>query len=64
MDTEDVAAKPPIPEPVHLGDGVYASYDGFHVNLAVNHHNNHAVSLDPGVLRNLFEYARRCQGLA
>jgi hypothetical protein len=62
MDIEDVAVKPSIPEPVHLGDGVYASYDGFHINLAVNHHNNHVVSLDPSVMRNLFEYARRLSG--
>lgn len=55
---EDVSVKPPLPEPRHLGDGVYASYDGYHINIAVNHHNNHVVALEPSVMRALFEYAR------
>ena len=55
---EDVSVKPPRPEPRHLGDGVNASYDGYHINIAVNHHNNHVVALDPSVMRLLFEFAR------
>ncbi len=55
---EDVSVKPPRPEPRHLGDGVYVSYDGYNINIAVNHHNNHVVALEPAVMRALFEYAR------
>jgi hypothetical protein len=46
------------PEPQHIGDGVYVSFDGFHVNIAVNHHLNHVVSLEPSVLRSLDDYRR------
>jgi len=42
----------------HLGDGVYASFDGYHVNLAVNHHLNHVVALDTDVVQALVGYAR------
>lgn len=48
------------PEPQHVGDGVYVSFDGYHVNIAVNHHLNHAVALDPGALRGLIEFAKLC----
>lgn len=43
----------------YLGDGVYASFDGYHVNLAVNHHENHAVALEPQVLDALTRYVER-----
>ena len=46
-------------EPAYLGDGVYASFDGWHINLAVNHHENHAVALEPSVLEALNAYAKR-----
>jgi hypothetical protein len=42
--------------PQYLGDGVYASFDGYHVNLAVNDHRNHAVALEPAVLEALVRY--------
>ena len=41
----------------HLGDGVYASFDGYQINLAVNHHNNHVVSLDPEVFGALLKFS-------
>lgn len=43
-------------EPRYLGDGVYASFDGYHVNLAVNHHENHVVALEPEVIDSLNKY--------
>ena len=49
-----------IPE-TYLGDGVYASHDGYHVWLAVNHHENKVVALEPEVLKALVMYARRAQ---
>lgn len=50
-----------FPEPRYLGDGVYVSYDGYHVNIAVNDHNNHAVSLDPGVLQSFLKFSNEIQ---
>jgi hypothetical protein len=41
---------------IYLGDGVYASYDGYHINLAVNHHTNNVVALDPEVFKALIDY--------
>lgn len=41
----------------YLGDGVYASFDGYHVWLAVNHHQNKVVALEPRVMSALFEHA-------
>jgi hypothetical protein len=40
----------------YLGDGVYASHDGYQVWLAVNEPDNHVVALDPSVLIRLYEY--------
>ncbi len=41
----------------YLGDGVYASFDGYKIWLAVNDHRNKVVALEPQVLRALEEYA-------
>jgi len=40
----------------YLGDGVYASFDGYQVWLAVNHHENNVVALEPAVLTHLVQY--------
>ncbi len=37
----------------HLGDGVYLSYDGWQFWLAVNHHENRVVALEPMVAERL-----------
>jgi hypothetical protein len=47
---------------VYLGDGVYASYDGYQIWLAVNHHTNKQVALEPQVLAALLRYADRVYG--
>lgn len=47
-----------LPPAEHLGDGVYVSFDGYHLNIAVNDHRNHAVAIEPQVLANLIRYAR------
>lgn len=44
-------------ESTYLGDGVYASFDGYQIWLAVNHHENNVVALDPGVFAQLCKYA-------
>lgn len=43
----------------YLGDGVYASFDGFQIWLAVNHHENKQVALEPQVVKKLLAYADR-----
>ena len=40
----------------YLGDGVYASFDGYQIWLAVNHHENRVVALEPSVLDRLYKY--------
>jgi hypothetical protein len=40
----------------YLGDGVYASFDGYSIWLAVNHHENNVVALEPEVFANLCKY--------
>lgn len=48
-----------MPEPAHLGDGVYVSFDGYQLWLAANHHENKVVALEPGVMRRLVDWARQ-----
>lgn len=40
----------------YLGDGVYASYDGFQIWLAVNEPENHVVALEPMTFGALVRY--------
>ena len=40
----------------YLWDGVYASFDGFHIELAVNDHRNKVICLDPEVMIELIKY--------
>ena len=46
-----------IEDTVYLGDGVYASCDGYHIWLAVNHHMNKQVALEPRVVDALLAYS-------
>ena len=43
----------------YLGDGVYASFDGYQIWLAANHHENKVIALEPLVLNALWAYAAR-----
>jgi len=44
----------------HLGDGVYAEFDGYAVNIRVNDHRNPvAVQLEPDVLKRLVPFYER-----
>lgn len=48
---------PVIIQPRYLGDGVYASFDGYHINLHVGSHDAPpAVALEPFVLTALVQY--------
>ena len=37
----------------YLGDGVYLSFDGYQLWIAVNHHLNKVVAIEPEVFINL-----------
>ena len=41
---------------IYIGDAVYASFDGYAVVLAVNHHDNKVVVLEPEVWENLVRF--------
>jgi len=43
----------------HLGDGVYASFDGYQIWLAANDHRNIVIALEPDVFESLVEYRNR-----
>ena len=41
----------------HIGDGVYAGFDGYHITLRVNDHRSGiVVTLEPSVMDAIFEY--------
>lgn len=46
-------------EPIHLGDGAYATWEGYYFWLAANHHLNKTVALEPSGLISLIAYARQ-----
>ncbi len=43
--------------PEYLGDGVYASWDGYYIVLAANDHRNPVIFLEAPVMRALAAYA-------
>lgn len=43
----------------YLGDGVYASHDGYQVWLAANNHENKVIALEPAVIAALMRYYQR-----
>ena len=43
----------------YLGDGVYASTDGFQLWLAANHPDNKVIALEPDVFQRLLDYVER-----
>jgi hypothetical protein len=49
---------------IYLGDGLYASYDGYQIVLRTPREDggNHWVALEPDVLRALVEFARDLPG--
>lgn len=58
----DVSPKPPA-APVYLGDGVYASYDGYHIELRLSDAKSPPVIyLDPTVMKMLNIYYDRVVG--
>jgi hypothetical protein len=55
-DTPSATCPSPLPAPAYLGDGVYASFDGYRIWLSVNHHTNDVVALEPQVFYALVRY--------
>lgn len=49
------------PQHEYLGDGVYASFDGYHVWLRTGSHDNEhgQIALDPDVFESIVRYRRR-----
>jgi hypothetical protein len=47
----------PVIEPRYLGDGVYASTDGYHIVLAADDHRNPALWIEPAVMRALIAFS-------
>jgi hypothetical protein len=47
---------------VYIGEGVYASFDGYQIWLAANHHENKVIALEPKVMENLINYAAKVFG--
>lgn len=49
-----------LPEPRYLGDGVYASFDGYHIWLHLGADDNpKLIALEPGVFDALARYAEK-----
>ena len=49
-------------EDKYLGDGVYASFDGWHIKLDLRGQDNFTViALEPGVLAQLDNYRKRIE---
>lgn len=47
---------PQLPPAMYIGDGVYVSFDGYNINLAVNDHRNHVIALESEVMEQLIKY--------
>jgi GT2 family glycosyltransferase len=43
----------------YLGDGVYASFDGYQIWLAADDPGNKVIAIEPDVLTRLIDYANR-----
>lgn len=48
----------------YLGDGVYASFDGYHIFLDLRAQGPDRIALEPPVLDKLLEYRERMVNLA
>lgn len=62
MTIEDKDHEGILPAPRYLGDGAYASFDGYQIWLAANDHRNLVIALEPAVWHNLLGYAKSIGG--
>jgi hypothetical protein len=52
-----------IREPVYLGDGLYAEFDGYHIRLFASHGDGiHHVFLEPETLAAFLRYVEKLKG--
>lgn len=50
-----------MPDDRHLGDGVYASWDGYHIVLDLRGQDNYTrIALDPSVMHHLKQFDADC----
>ena len=51
-----------MPDKLYIGDGLYASFDGFQIELRANSETDPTdkVYLEPSVMRSLIKYAALC----
>jgi hypothetical protein len=50
------------PREEYLGDGLFASFDGWQIKLRAPRDNcDHEVYLEPGILEALINFAKRCK---
>jgi hypothetical protein len=54
----------PKPDETYIGDGVYASFDGYQIWLRTDRgaEGDHMIALDAGVYANLLKYGNRFPG--
>jgi len=54
----DVGLKPPAPEPAYLGDGLYADFDGYQIELYASNgvRKTNQVYLDSSTLQAFLNY--------
>lgn len=56
----DVTPKPDLPAEVYLGDGLYASFDGFMIRLrAPREDGDHVVFLEQAMFQELVQFTAR-----
>lgn len=62
----DVGVNPPQPEPVYLGDGLFANFDGYQVELYASNGiaKTNVVYLDPGVLDAFLNFVKQLKRTA
>lgn len=63
--TNDIAPHEPSSQPIYLGDGVYAEFDGWQVWIWTSDgiRNNPKIALRRDVLQLLIAYAKKVGGL-
>lgn len=59
--TVDVTVKPPAAEPVYLGDGLYADFDGYQIELYASNgvRKTNQVYLDSSTLHAFLNYVKQ-----
>lgn len=64
MTTTSVAAQPPLDKKVYLGDGLYAEFDGYHIEVYASNGvtNGPSIYFDRGTADSFIRFAKRVMG--